>query len=323
MSAVSSSLEQRLSAHIIAKYSIASLTMISAAVDITRCWLSTRYLHCPTTGPIRSKRLTLRGFDAMTYCTGILVREGLVLIADTRMSAGPDNLSTYRKLHMLVEPGERALAIATSGNLAVSQAVLNLVDEGLRNPESGEVERLATAPTMFRAAQLIGRAIRHVRVNDSEAFDWARVAFDVSILVGGQIKGDVMRLYMIYPAGNFIESGQGAPFLQIGEHKYGKAVLNRAITGDVDLYDALKVGLVSMDDALNSNVEVGLPIDIAVLKKDQFCAEVAYRIEPGEPYFHDLRERWAAALRAAHRNIPRPPYLKLPPRTALNSLTSF
>ena len=244
----------------------------------------------------------------MTYCAGIRVRDGLVMVADTRMSAGPDNLSTYRKLHVVVEPGERALAIATSGNLAVTQAVLGLLEEGLTRPETGETETLFNVPTMFRAAQLIGHAVRRVRALDSEAFDWARVAFDVSILLGGQIKGERVRLYLVYPAGNFIESGYESPFLQIGDHKYGKSVLNRAITTGTDLYDALKIGLISMDDALGSNVEVGLPVDIVVIRADALNTELIYRVEPGEPYFHDLRERWGAALRAAHMNIPRPPY---------------
>jgi putative proteasome-type protease len=244
----------------------------------------------------------------MTYCVGIGVRDGLVMVADTRMSAGPDNLSTYRKLHVVGEPGERAIAVATAGNLAATQAVLGLLEEGLESPQSGHRETLFTVPSMFRAAQLIGHVIRQVRALDAEALDWARLSFDVSILLGGQIKGDSMRLFMVYPAGNFVESGRDSPFLQIGDHKYGKSVLARAITIGTDLYDALKIGMISMDDALRSNVEVGLPVDIAVLRRDTFDAELIYRIQPGEPYFHDLRERWGAALRAAHMNIPRPPY---------------
>jgi putative proteasome-type protease len=117
-----------------------------------------------------------------------------------------------------------------------------------------------------------------------------------------------MRLYMIYAAGNFIECGQDAPFLQIGEHKYGKPILDRAVTYRSDLYDALKIALISMDSTMRSNLGVGLPIDIAVIRRDALEAELVHRIEAAEPYFHDLRERWSAALRAAHMNIPRPPY---------------
>jgi putative proteasome-type protease len=244
----------------------------------------------------------------MTYCAGILVQQGLVMMADTRTNAGLDNISTYRKLHVFSEPGERVLAIATAGNLSVSQSVITLLNEGLENPETKELETISQAPTMFRAAQMIGRAIRRVRAEDAEGFEQEHLSFDVSILFGGQIKGGPLRLYMIYAAGNFIECGQDAPFFQVGEHKYGKPILDRAVKFTTDIYDALKIGLISMDSTMRSNLSVGLPIDIAVLCRDALEAELVHRIEAGEPYFHDLRERWSAALRAAHIAIPRPPY---------------
>ncbi len=244
----------------------------------------------------------------MTYCASVLVQQGLVMIADTRTNAGLDNISTYRKLHLVVEPGERVLAIATAGNLSVSQSVVSMLTEGIENPETGEVETINKVPTMFRAAQLIGRAIRRARGTDAEGFEQAKLTFDVSVLFGGQINGGPMRLFMIYSAGNFIECGQEAPFLQIGEHKYGKPILDRAVKFTTDIYDALKIGLISMDSTMRSNLGVGLPIDIAVICRDALDAELVHRIEAGEPYFHDLRERWSAALRAAHIAIPRPPY---------------
>jgi putative proteasome-type protease len=244
----------------------------------------------------------------MTYCAGILVQQGLVMIADTRTNAGLDNISSYRKLHVFSEPGERVLAIATAGNLSVSQSVITLLTEGLENPETKELETILQAPTMFRAAQLIGRAVRRVRADDAEAFEQAQLSFDVSILFGGQIKGGPLRLYMIYAAGNFIECGQDAPFFQVGEHKYGKPILDRAVKFTTEIYDALKIALISMDSTMRSNLSVGLPIDIAVVCRDSLEAELVHRIEAGEPYFHDLRERWSAALRAAHIAIPRPPY---------------
>jgi putative proteasome-type protease len=160
----------------------------------------------------------------MTYCTGILVEQGLVMIGDTRTNAGLDNVSTFRKLNTFTVPGERVLMLATAGNLSVSQSVYSLLTEGLENPSLGEVETLQKAPTLFRAAQLIGRAIRHVRAIDGKGLEDAKLPFDVSFLFGGQIKGGPMRLFMIYAAGNFIECGQDAPFLQIGEHKYGKPI---------------------------------------------------------------------------------------------------
>jgi putative proteasome-type protease len=230
------------------------------------------------------------------------------MMADTRTNAGLDNISTFRKLHIFKKPGERIMAIATAGNLALTQSVISTLNEGLENPETGEVETLMNAPTMFQAAQRIGRAIRNVHSLEDSALRAEDINFDISFLFGGQIKGARMRLFMVYTAGNFIECTTDTPYLQIGEHKYGKPVLDRAISYDVDLSDALKVALVSMDSTMRSNLGVGMPIDILTVRPDVCDAELDYRIEPGEPYFHDLRSRWSAALRAAHQNIPRPPY---------------
>jgi putative proteasome-type protease len=248
----------------------------------------------------------------MTYCCGILVREGLVMIADTRTNAGLDNVSTFRKLHTYTQPNERIMAIASSGNLSLSQTVRSTLTEGVDNPATGERETLMNSPTTFQAAQRIGRTIRHVQVEEGQALEAAEVNHDVAFLFGGQTKGERLRLFMIYSAGNFIECTTDTPYLQIGEHKYGKPVLDRAISFDTELYDALKIGLISMDSTMRSNLGVGLPIDILVVRRDACAPEVNYRIEPGEPYFQDLRERWSTALRAAHMAIPRPPYRSPP-----------
>jgi putative proteasome-type protease len=244
----------------------------------------------------------------MTYCCGILVHDGLVMIADTRTNAGLDNVSTFRKLHVFETPNERVMLLASAGNLSLSQSVVSLLQEGIENPESGELERLLDAPTMFQGAQRIGRAVRKVRADHAAALEENGLPFDVSFLFGGQVAGGKLRLFMVYAAGNFIECAADTPYLQIGEHKYGKPILDRAVGYHVDLYDALKIGLISMDSTMRSNLAVGLPIDLAVLRRDALALELGYRIEPGEPYFHDLRERWSEALRAAHIAIPRPPY---------------
>ncbi|MBC7582360.1 MAG: proteasome-type protease [Tardiphaga sp.] len=246
----------------------------------------------------------------MTYCCGILVRDGLVMIADTRTNAGLDNVSTFRKLHIFDQPGDRVMAVASAGNLAISQSVLSTLSEGFENPKTGERETLLNAPTMFQAAQRIGRAIRHVNATEGEALEAEEIKFNVSFLFGGQIKGGKMRMFMIYPAGNFIECTTDTPYLQIGEHKYGKPVLDRAVHYEVELYEALKTSLISMDSTMRSNIGVGMPIDVLVVRTDTCEADLNHRIEAGEPYFHDLRSRWSAALRQAHHNIPRPPYKK-------------
>ena len=243
----------------------------------------------------------------MTYCVGVLNKEGLVMIADTRTNAGLDNIATFRKLHLFRQPGEKVFALATAGNLGFTQSVISILREGLER-ENGTVERLIDQTSMFRAAQFVGEVIRHVYRTDGTAIEQHGASLDVSMLLAGQIKGRNLRLFMLYKAGNFIESTSDTPYLQVGEHKYGKPILDRAVTFNTDLYDALKLALISMDSTMRSNLGVGLPVDILVLRRDAIDPEVDQRIEAGEPYFHDLRERWSAALRKAHNDIPRPPY---------------
>lgn len=243
----------------------------------------------------------------MTYCVGILTDEGLVMIADTRTNAGLDNVATFRKLHVFRDPGKKLFALATAGNLGFSQSVISVLREGLER-EGGRVERLLDQTSMFHAAQFVGEVIRFVYETDGTAIEQRGASVDVSMLLAGQIEGRSLRLFMLYKAGNFIEATTDTPYLQIGEHKYGKPILDRAVTYTSDLYDALKLGLISMDSTMRSNLGVGLPIDILVMRRDAIVPEVEHRIEAGEPYFHDLRERWSAALRKAHNDIPSPPY---------------
>jgi putative proteasome-type protease len=245
----------------------------------------------------------------MTYCCGILVRDGLVMIADTRTNAGLDNISTFRKLHIFEAPGAYVIMLATAGNLSVTQSVVNLLTDGIANPETGETEHLANVSTMFQAAQLVGRAVRRSRALAYDAEEQSGgVSFEVSLLLGGQIGHEAPRLFMLYTPGNFIECTTDAPFFQIGEHKYGKPILDRAVTYETDLYDALKIGLISMDSTIRSNLSVGLPIDLAVLRRDALKVEASARISADDAYFRNLRDSWSKALRAAHMAIPKPPY---------------
>jgi len=246
----------------------------------------------------------------MTYCCAILVKGGLAMVADTRTNAGLDNISTFRKLQRFEAPGDRVMLLSSSGNLSLTQYVFNDITRGLENPRTKELQRLVDAPSMYAAAELIGRAVRKAREENGEAFRDARLDFDLQMLFGGQISGGELRLFMIYPSGNFIEATQDTPYLQIGEHKYGKPVLDRAVNFDTEIYDALKLGLVSMDSTMRSNLSVGLPIDIALQRRDDLNLEIKHRIDNVDPYFHDLRDRWSVALRQAHLNIPRPPYGK-------------
>ena len=166
----------------------------------------------------------------MTYCVGILVSEGLVMIADTRTNAGVDNIAVFRKLHVFETPGERVITVATAGNLSISQSVLALLSEGIEDPQTGERETLLNVPSMVRAARLVGRAIRQVYAADGADMERRNMSFDVTLLLGGQIGNGTMRLYQLYSAGNAIEATEDTPFLQIGEPKYGKPILDRAVS---------------------------------------------------------------------------------------------
>ncbi len=242
----------------------------------------------------------------MTYCVGICLQQGLVVLADTRTNAGLDNIATFRKLHVFEQPGEKLFALATAGNLAFTQSILAVLREGFETAEGPRT--LLDQPTMFRAAQFIGEVVRHTYQSEGIAIEQAGTSLDFTMLFGGQIKNQPMKLYLMYRAGNFIETTPDTPYLQIGEHKYGKPILDRAVTYDMDLNDALKVALISMDSTIRSNLGVGMPLDFIMLRRDALTFDLKTRIEPGEPYFHDLRERWSAALRRAHMDIPAPPY---------------
>ena len=242
----------------------------------------------------------------MTYCVGLKLRDGLVMISDTRTNAGIDHISCFRKLHMFGEPGERAMAIASSGNLSITQSVISMVTEGMPDPESGQKRTLNNVPSMFKAAQLIGEAVREVYRTDGPSLEMHQSAFDVALLLGGQIKGRRMRLFMIYSAGNFIEATGDTPYLQIGETKYGKPILDRVVSGRTSLNEAAKCALISMDSTLRSNVSVGLPIDIVILRRDECKLAVKKRLDETDLYFSDIRRRWSEGLRSVFQTVPDP-----------------
>jgi len=243
----------------------------------------------------------------MTYCVGLYLKDGLVLLSDTRTNAGVDNISVFSKMHIYEVAGERFLTVMSAGNLAVSQAVVNMLHEGI---DTGErVETLYTVPSMFRAAQLVGEAVRRVYRTDGPTLEAQNVKFDVSLILGGQLKGRAMRLFQIYAAGNFIEATPDTPFLQIGETKYGKPILDRVLQYNTDPRDGVKLVLVSMDSTLRSNLTVGMPIDLTVYRRDALRAEIRRRITDADPYFRMISDGWSEALREAYRSIPRPEWM--------------
>lgn len=237
----------------------------------------------------------------------MLVREGLVMLADTRTNAGIDDVASHRKLQLFEVRGARTVALATAGSLSVSQTAIGLLRDGVADPGAGPAPTLAGCSSIVEAAHLVGRAILQARAEFRAATDEG-VQTDASVLLGGRIGPEPLRLFLVYSEGNFIECDPDTPYLQIGEHKYGKPILDRALTYDCELRETLKLGLLSMDATLRSNLSVGLPIDIAVLRPDGTTPEVEHRIEGSDPYFSELGQRWADALLAAERSIPPPPY---------------
>ncbi len=241
----------------------------------------------------------------MTYCVGLLLDEGLVMAADTRTNAGVDNVGKFKKLHMWSKPGERVFFLLTAGNLAVTQAVVSMLTEGTLDTRKGKSApaSLFNAKTMFQAARVVGQAIREVKRIDGEALSTGSDAFAASFIFGGQIGKERPRLFNIYAAGNFIEATPDTPFFQIGEHKYGKPILDRVARNDMKLGDAAKMVLLSFDSTLRSNLSVGLPIDMLTYETDTLKIEHTKRIGLDDPYFKMLSAEWSKALRTAFMNI--------------------
>jgi putative proteasome-type protease len=263
--------------------------------------------HGPAPGDLTPAAARSSDGHHMTYCVGLLLKDGLVMVGDTRTNAGVDNIATFRKLQVFERPGDRVIALATAGNLAVTQAVVSHVLEGLPGAD-GEMRSIETVPSMFEMAQFVGAAVRHVAERDASALKADGGQFDCSFLVGGQIGERRLRLFMVYRAGNFLEATEDTPYLQIGEHKYGKPILDRSVTFNTPLEEALKIGLISMDSTIRSNLAVGLPVDAMVLPRDALRTSVKVRIDVDDPYFAMVRNRWSNALREAHQSIPNPPY---------------
>lgn len=246
----------------------------------------------------------------MTYCVGILLREGLILISDTRTNAGIDNISVYRKMHVLADTDDRLVLCMSAGNLSVTQHVLGQLAEGLPPPEPEEQPRkIEHVTSMFRAAQLVAEAVRKAGAELRPALAAANVPAGISLLVGGRIGNGPLKLYLVYDAGNFIECGSDTPFLQIGATAYGKPILDRAMTYDSPLDEAVKVGLLSFDSTIRSDLSVGLPFDMVVLPADTARPVIRRRIENGDPYFVDLSNRWSMLLNESRAAIPDPPFM--------------
>ena len=249
----------------------------------------------------------------MTYCVGMQLAAGLVILADTRTNAGIDNISVYKKLHMLASDRDRLIVCASAGSLSVTQAMLALLDEGLAPNDAGDPDaprrHIVDAPSLFRVAQLVGEALALARRDIARALDGSGINADASLLVGGRIGTEPLRLYLVYSEGNFIECQPDSPFAQIGELKYGKPILDRALHYDLPLDEAVKVGLISFDSTIRSNLSVGLPLDLIVIPADQALPVTRRRIAADDPYFRQLSADWGRLLNEARQQIADPPFL--------------
>lgn len=240
----------------------------------------------------------------MTYCVGMALSRGLVLMSDTRTNAGVDNISTFRKMFHWEVPGERIIAIMTAGNLATTQSLISQLEE--RNKALGERRNsLLDAPSMFQIAGIVGRLLREtIQSQDADNGQTGSGAFAASIIVAGQIAGMEPRMFLIYPEGNFIEASCDTPFFQIGETKYGRPILLRGYDRDMDFADAVKLLMVSFDSTLKANLSVGMPLDLLIIERDQFSPVHERRVTADDPYFKAISTGWGEALKNAFHALP-------------------
>ncbi len=240
----------------------------------------------------------------MTYCVGMLLDKGLVLMSDTRTNSGVDNISTFRKMYSWNKPGERIIAMMTSGNLGTTQSVISQLEERDKTPEDRQ-NCLLEAPTMFQVATIVGKLLQKtIKERDEDNGEEGAGQFSASIILAGQIKGMEPRLFRIYPEGNFIEASFDTPFFQIGETKYGRPIILRGYDRELSFENAVKLLMVSFDSTLKANLSVGMPLDMLIIERDLFSPLHAQRITEADPYFRQISSGWGQALKRAMDALP-------------------
>lgn len=242
----------------------------------------------------------------MTYCVGIKLDAGLVFMSDSRTNAGLDQFSTYRKMMVYERPGDRFMVMLSAGNLSISQSVREILQVESVTDGNGKAITIWNANSMFDAVRVLGAAVRRVHAQDGDALAAAGVTFNASMIFGGQINGEAMRLFLVYSAGNFIEATRETCYFQVGESKYGKPVLDRMITPATPLDEAAKCALVSMDSTLKSNLSVGLPLDLLVYEVNKFQTEQIVCVDDQNPYFQMIRGNWGQKLRQVFESLEDP-----------------
>ena len=254
----------------------------------------------------------------MTYCVAMRVNEGLVFLSDSRTNAGVDQIGTFRKMSVFENPGDRMLVLMTAGNLSISQSIRQIVSDYV----SPEGLSIWTAPNMHDAARMVGEAIRSVHDRDAVALEKFGIDFNVSLIFGGQIKGERCRLFQMYSAGNFIESHDENTYFQIGEAKYGKPIIDRVISPQTPLDEAAKCALISMDSTLRSNISVGFPLDLLVYESGSLAVGRFVTVDEKNQYFQMIRNNWGKQLKSVFEGIADPVW-DAAPETTSNVLSSL
>jgi putative proteasome-type protease len=245
----------------------------------------------------------------MTYCVALRLDSGMIFASDSRTNAGVDHVATFCKMKVYEKVDERLIVVLSSGNLAITQGVNNILDRQLKLDEDG-TPNLMNVTSMYDAAALVGDALREMQRRDGPWLMQSQIDASASMLVGGQIKGEGQRLFHVYSQGNFIESMEDTPFFQLGESKYGKPILDRVLNTSVPQKEAAKCILISFDSTMKSNISVGLPIDMLWYPRDSLRTGMVQRIREGDPYFTMVRNRWGGGLRRVFAELPDPDWLE-------------
>jgi putative proteasome-type protease len=237
----------------------------------------------------------------MTYCVGVMLDQGMIFASDSRTNAGIDNFAKFCKMTVFELRGNRVVVLLSSGNLAGTQAVTSILKQ---RGDSDAVPNLWTAQTMFDVAMLVSDAMREVDNRDGRFLSAPEGGFNASFILGGQIAGELPRLFRIYSEGSFIEAGLDTPYFQTGETKYGKPIIDRVIRPSTSLTDAAKCVLVSFDSTMRSNLSVGMPIDLICYEVDSLAVRMRRRFDEGDSYFTALSDQWSAGTRNVFRQLP-------------------
>src|SRR6266446_8461059 len=247
----------------------------------------------------------------MTYCLGMLCRKGAVFLSDSRTSAGMDNITVRSKMRIYEKPADRVICIMSSGNLSLTQATLGLIDDDLHLNESHPARHhLLNRATLYETVRYVGSKVREVEERDRAALEADGFDFNINLIVGGQIAGLTPEIHLIYPQGNSIHATRDCPFLQIGETKYGKPILDRGFNYETLLSDAVKLGIVSIDATMQSNVSVGPPIDILCYELDSLRSHMRARLDEDDPYLQEISRRWQKGIIRLVKDMPAPDFTK-------------